>query len=382
MSPTSAEVRRARAAAEAAEWATRFDSGDLALSARTEFMEWLRESPMHVSEMLRIGRLTGGLSRFNHWDRIAPAGDVSLETVTRLSDRRAIPLAERSARTWVRWIAAIAATLACVVVSAMLLKQQLSTTAIHTQPGERREVTLADGSIIQLAPNTDLRVRLQPHIRSMVIERGEASFRVSKDPMRPFVVDAAKAQIRAVGTIFSVVCNAEAVVVTVTEGRVSVTPAADRAATPLDGTVATGVALTANERIIVSARGIPSPIRHLDSVPMLAWGDNRLIFEARSVADVANQFNRRNALQIRLTDNALASRTISATLDVNDPQSFVDFLQSVAGTTSKRNGDEIIVTPDGRGAHRVGPVISSIKRFKKNPAHGESNPGPNAVLHL
>jgi transmembrane sensor len=356
MSPSSADMRRARAAAEAAEWTTRFDSGHLSTSERSEFMDWLRESPIHVSEMLQIGRLTSDLRKFNDWGRIVPSGDVSLETVTRLTDYRAVQAPKRHERTHrVRWLAAIAASLTCVAVFLTVFKQQLWTTDIHTQKDERREITLADGSIVQLSPNTDLRIRLQSHIRSVVMQHGEATFRVAKDPLRPFIVDAASVKVQAVGTMFSVARNAEAVVVTVAEGRVSVTPAATAADASRDG-AAVGLSLKANERVIVSARGIASPIRHLESVPILDWGDNRLVFEASSVADVVRQFNRRNTVQIRVIGNALALRTVTGIFDASDPQSFVDFLQSFAGATSNRNGEEILVTQGVTGAGPVVPV--------------------------
>jgi transmembrane sensor len=346
-------MRRARAAAEAAEWTARFDSGHVSTSERTEFMDWLRESPIHVSEMLQIGRLTSDLSKFDNWGRIAPAGDVSLETVTHLTPYRAVEAPNRHERTHrVRQLAAIAASLMCVAVYLIVFKQQLWTTDIHTQNDERREITLADGSIVQLSPDTDLRIRLQSHIRSVMIQHGEATFRVAKDPLRPFIVDAASAKIQAVGTMFSVARNAEAVVVTVAEGRASVTPAADASR---DG-AAVGLSLTANERVIVSVRGIASPIRHLESVPILDWSDNRLVFEASSVADVVKQFNRRNTVQIRLIDSALALRTVTGIFDASDPQSFVDFLQSFAGATSNRNGEEIVVTLGVTGAGPIAPV--------------------------
>lgn len=183
MSSSSADVRRARAAAEAAEWTLRIDEGNLSPAERNEFMGWLRESPIHVSEMLRIGRLTFDLSKFGDWDHISPASDVSSATVTRLHAR---PAVRTTRRRWhaprVRRLAAVAVILIGIAAFLATFKQQLSTTDIRTQTGERREITLADGSIIQLSPSTELHVRLQPTLRSVTIQHGEAAFRVAKDP--------------------------------------------------------------------------------------------------------------------------------------------------------------------------------------------------------
>jgi transmembrane sensor len=355
MSTSSAEMRRARAVAEAAEWTVRLDSEHLSMSDRAELVDWFRESPIHVAEMLRIGRLTAALSKFD-WERIPPVADLPVETVSFLAAHRAAgsPM-QRRRNHRARWLAGMAASLAFVAVLLMLFRQQLSTTVIHTQIGERREITLADGSIVRLSSNTDLRIRLQPHTRSVVIERGEAIFRVAKDPSRPFIVDAASARVQAVGTLFSVARNAGSVVVTVTEGRVSVTPAAT-SADVAHGANTLVLSLRANEGVAVSAHGVTSTVRRLEKVPTLEWSDNRLVFEDTRVADVVEQFNRRNPIQIRLTNHTVASRIVSGIFDASDPQSFVDFLRTVAGTTSMNSGDEIAVTLSATGN---GPIVSA-----------------------
>ena len=58
MNPTSADARRARVASEAAAWAQRLNSPHPSQLELGEFVDWLRESPVHVAEMLRIERLT------------------------------------------------------------------------------------------------------------------------------------------------------------------------------------------------------------------------------------------------------------------------------------------------------------------------------------
>jgi transmembrane sensor len=354
MSASSTQLRRARAAEEAAEWVTRLDSGPLSPSERNEFLNWLRESPLHVSEMLQISRISSALSKFGQWNWLAPPGEVSRTSPAHNGvPHSATPVPHQRATRSLRPLSALAASLT-ILVGVMTLHQPLSGNNLHTQIGERRQITLADGSVVQMSSNTDLQIRLEPTRRSVTLQRGEASFRVAKDPSRPFIVDASAAQVQAVGTMFTVARSTESVVVTVTEGRVSVTPAdAGDSVTP-GGTSAARVSLTANERIVVSSRGVVSPVRRVENDPLIEWGDNRLAFDRVSVADVVKQFNRRNTVQIRLSDTSLGSRTISGVFYTRDPQSFVDVLQSVVGTTSSHNGDEIVVTIGTAGA---GPAV-------------------------
>ena len=71
MTTPSSESRRARAAEEAAEWLQRFESGHISASDRGDFVDWLRESPLHVAETLRIKRLASALAEFPDWSKVA-----------------------------------------------------------------------------------------------------------------------------------------------------------------------------------------------------------------------------------------------------------------------------------------------------------------------
>jgi len=271
---SATDIRRARAAAEAAEWAVRLDAGDSSTSERVEFVDWLRESPLHVSEMLRIGRLTSALSGFDDWDRIAPAVDVPFEDTPTVINHPRFLTAKPPRRDYrLRWFAGIAASVLVVVGSLVAFRQQLSSTHIRTQIGERREITLTDGSVVRLSPNTDLRIWLQPRLRSVMIVQGEALFHVAKDASRPFVVDAASAKVQAVGTMFSVVRNDESVIVTVAEGIVRVTPTMTSADASQPGAIAASLSLGANERVSVSGHGVTGAVRRVESVPMIDWAD-------------------------------------------------------------------------------------------------------------
>ena len=62
-----ASERRRRAGEEAAEWWVLFDSEDVSLETRTAFVDWLRESALHVEELLRVAQVHGALEQFQRW---------------------------------------------------------------------------------------------------------------------------------------------------------------------------------------------------------------------------------------------------------------------------------------------------------------------------
>ncbi|MDB6156511.1 MAG: hypothetical protein JWO04_217, partial [Gammaproteobacteria bacterium] len=61
-----ASDRRKRVAAEAAEWWVVLE-GEVSRTQREQYVDWLRESAMHVAEMLRIAQVHGALEQFEQW---------------------------------------------------------------------------------------------------------------------------------------------------------------------------------------------------------------------------------------------------------------------------------------------------------------------------
>jgi ferric-dicitrate binding protein FerR (iron transport regulator) len=391
-----ASDRKQRAAVEAAEWWVVLQ-GDVSRGEREAYVDWLRESSLHVAEMLRVAQVHGALAQFERWNQIPSSGSGEPQgTVVPLPEapRPRLPRQEPPKRTYwrVRIAWSVAATLLIIAGLAALFFPWHGQ-VIETQRGERREMALADGTVVQVDPETVLRVDYEPHTRRVVLERGRALFHVAKNAERPFLVRADGTTVRAVGTAFAVEQRPDAVVVTVAEGKVAVfpshasidpmrlptaetaapgregetawlagrgspqgPPSPSAASTPVrkaagggappesldsasrnSGENAVGTSgramgeifLTANEQVTVAGSGSAAPIREVDSTRALAWADGRLIFEDESVERAVAQFNRYNRIQISINDTALARRPISGVFSASDPESFVAFIQTV-----------------------------------------------------
>ena len=339
---TTAPERRARAAAEAAEWAMRLRA-EMSVAERGAFVDWMRESPLHVAEMLRVAKTEAALAAYTRWDEHAPATPLTESNVVPLPNsagRARVHAGVSRTRRSLRYTAALAASLGAIAVGVLFVNGFFATSTISTQHFERREITLADGSVVYIAPDSTLQIHMTNQQRSIRLDRGEALFHVAKDKNRPFVVSADDTQVKAVGTAFGVQHADGGTVVTVAEGRVAVSQKeSDRNSAGAPAVVSLG----ANEQLTVSATGAVSAKRIVDAQAVLAWADNRLIFEDSSVADVVRRFNARNRVQIRIADPALASRPVSGVFNASDPQSFVSFLEAAAGATAKQGSQEIIV---------------------------------------
>ena len=331
--------RRKRAVADAADWWVQLQSNDEPRSVREQYVDWLRESPIHVAEMLRVAQIHGALEQFNHWAKIDTISDdgidgnvISLrpfnsEELSRHGIPRSQPL-----RLWT-----ISASVGLIIIATSWFYLSAQTNVIVTDRGERREVALNDGSTVEVDPETRLRVKFNDKTRDIWLEFGRALFKVAKNPNRPFEVHAGDAVVRAVGTLFGVDRQSNGVVVTVAEGKVAVTRGV---ADPMP------VALVANQQVTVRKSGSAEAPRKVDSTRALAWAAGRLVFENDPVSSVVAQFNRYNHVQIQVTDDAIAARPVSGVFDASDPESFVAFLQSVARVHIERSeGQGIIISP-------------------------------------
>ncbi|MGC4030040.1 MAG: FecR domain-containing protein [Steroidobacteraceae bacterium] len=330
--------RRERAAEQAAE-SLLVPPEAMSPQQRAELVDWLCESPVHVAEMLRVSRVHAALQVYRGWEQHSP--DCSAPAASVLEFRSRTPEVQQGTnRGHRRMTWAAAAALVMMLVGAAWLMLRSGPMTLQTLPGERRELTLADGSVVDLAPASELKVRLGVSERSLWLVRGEAFFHVRKDPRRPFVVAVDDMHVRAVGTAFGVRREGQGAVVTVLEGRVSVSNRLTGAAVQApDSAVLVG----ANEQLRIAQRGVsPGPVRHVDATAESAWTSGELVFDDQPVEEVVRRFNAYNRTQIIIDDPQLGERRVSGVFRTSDPESFVSFLQSVVDLSTVRVDDRRI----------------------------------------
>ncbi len=368
-----ARERRAVASEAAAEWWLRLQNEAMPAFEREQFVDWLRESPLHVGEMLRMAQVHDSLAQFQRWTGIATGSSQAAlpdaaaeENVVQLRPQPQIPPIQTKGPFKRARIAGLAAAIVAVAFAAAWFIHGLGWQTIETDRGERREVALADGSVLQVGPQTRLRVRFTEQQRNIILDQGATLFRVAKNPRRPFIVEMNQTLVRAVGTAFGVEQRGYAVVVTVAEGKVAVQheTAAQRSgneAAPLisgpslEQSGAPRIALTApdqplillaGQQVSVPGTGRIGSVRKVDSERELAWASGRLVFEQAAISEVIEAFNRYNRVQLTVADPALGLRHISGVFDASDPESFIAFLASVTPVrVVRRDAGSIELTP-------------------------------------
>ena len=330
----------------ASQWLVRLSSPDVSLKERREFVAWLKRSPVHLHEYLRMERTWAELAEVDADKRLSVAELLAAE------DSNVIEL-EPNAPAWMpapkqratrRFGAAIAA---CVVlaVAAFFSFQALVPGRYSTGIGEQRTIRLEDGSTIALNTNTAIRVELTDNMRRVSLLRGEALFNVAKDPARPFRVLSDRAIAQAIGTSFVVRRDNGDTVVTVIEGQVAVARFDQINLAATSEVPPEALRLSAGVRADIVAQDIQtSAVPNLAAVT--AWKTGRLIFEGEALSEVVAEFNRYNRVQLVLEDSTLSSEQLSGVFDADNPQALVRFLERAnVIEPAQASADRIVLTP-------------------------------------
>lgn len=193
--------------------------------------------------------------------------------------------------------------------------------AFETRRGERRQVQLPDGSLLDLNTATRVQIAFHEDSRHVDLKSGEAVFTVRRDTARPFTVAAGQARIRVTGTRFGVRKDKHEVTVSVDGGSV------EFSAGPW--WKATQVRLGAGD-IAHCEDGAVSPPYQGDVATRLAWQRGRLVFHDQPLSQVVAELNRYMQQPIRVVDARVARLRVSGTLDINEPQAALELLPEIA----------------------------------------------------
>jgi transmembrane sensor len=204
-----------------------------------------------------------------------------------------------------------------------------------TAPGERRNVTLADGTQFELAPASRLRVPVLYGRMGRDVElEGEAFFQVVHNDARPFRVRAKGATTIDVGTAFDVAAyGSDSIVrVVVAEGRVRV------GARDLLG---------AGDVAAVAADGRRLALTHEDDLSAyIGWTRNELTFRDTPLRDVAPVLARWYGVTITVTDTTLGRQLVRATFNMQSMTEVLTSVSSAVGAHYTQQGRVILIAPD------------------------------------
>lgn len=352
MNSSDAQTRVA-VAEQAAEWFVANDAGQLDARESAALLAWLRASPMHVEELLRVAVIARDLPRAcadpaHSADALLALARAGTENehdgpAESLWSRLRAAVEDMPARRGLS--AAVALGALGTVAVAVLLSWNLrpgapvavpeSVTALHfvTGHGQQQTRRLADDSVLHLNTDTDVTVRYSRSARLVTLAAGEAAFEVTHEAGRPFRVSAGAAEVVDLGTRFDVRRDDGSTVVTVAEGRVAVAPS------PMPATGGGNspeppqpLELGAGQQVTVARGAVwPATPVAVDAAHAMAWLHHQIVFDGQPLGRVVAEFNRYAPKPIEIATPALRDLEISGVFSVDDSEAFVAFLRSLEG---------------------------------------------------
>jgi transmembrane sensor len=201
--------------------------------------------------------------------------------------------------------------------------------AFRTERGERRVVTLEDGSRLSLDASSLVRVRYTAEARRLELVRGQVRFDVAHDVRRPFSVQARDQTVIATGTAFNIDLLGSKVLVTLIQGHVTVlkderTGLRLLPARSLDRSKARPPVFVLNPgQQLVATQGGPAHVELASIDRATAWETGRLLFEDEALPAVAERVSRYSEYPI-IVDPSARDLRISGVFNVGDVPNFVD----------------------------------------------------------
>ncbi len=235
--------------------------------------------------------------------------------------------------------------------------------------GERRIVTLADGSQLTLDSRSEVRVRYTADARALTLIQGQARFDVAHDVARPFTVAAAGHKVVATGTAFDVDLLGPKLLVTLLKGHVVVLPkgaptipwvpdatsagagsatraGAESLASSRAGEASERIYLDPGEQLVMSSGGAPE-VSHVDIERVTAWERGEIVFDNEPLASVIQRMNRYGPRQIIISDERMGSLRIIGVFHEGDVDGFVSTIAAYLAVKVRERPDGDVVLEAG-----------------------------------
>lgn len=317
---------------EAVAWHVRLASLEAGEALFTEFSAWLESDPANRAAYDTIE------------DFDAALGDHISQMHEKRSPQQPIGFERRpfakptSMAVWTLGVSAIAAVLA---IFFLVSTTPPSAKRYATGIGQSRVVALSDGSKIEMNTATTLFVQESSRERRVMLERGEAAFRIHHEKDRPFIVHVGDREIRDMGTVFDVLDNGRTVLVAVAEGQIAVASA----------TGGEPVQMHAGQRLVHTEGSRFSTLDTVDPRWVTAWRSGYLVYRNAPLRDVVADLNRYFRQPISVEEGAASGQHFSGVLRIRDENTAVAELTAFLPILAIRKNDGTIQLQAAKPKH-------------------------------
>ncbi|SFE57359.1 FecR family protein [Paracidovorax wautersii] len=323
--------------------------GEAAQRARAAMNQWRSKSPEHAAALLEAR---------HRWDALSGMADglrAHFDEPEAAMSAHADPSSRRGPQRR-KLLLSIAGLLGGGLVAGRgaqwYWQQPVFQAAYATRTSQMLKVTLPDGtsetgeagsvgSLLDLAPQSEIEVTLYRQRRIARLARGEVRFEVAHDSRRPFLVHTREAVIEVVGTIFTVRDRGGPVTVGVERGHVRVRvrvqlrqPHAKRQADALSEPID-----LMRGDLLEIRDGQADAVRQADTAALSAWRDGWLVFENTPLADALAAVNSYRAQPIVATGQRTSAMRLSGRFRTNDSTGLIAALPSILPLSAIHRAD-------------------------------------------
>lgn len=334
----------------AAHWRARAASDEMSPADEHAFEKWVDEQPANQNAADRVQEV---------WDIFEDTGDDVHVKALRQS-----ALADAAAPTTSPWFGRLAVAAAAGLIVTLMAPQfldqapsvqQVEQTGPQAQvqpgtvadtrteyvaaTGERFEATLPDGTLVTLNTNTRIAIDFSSNERIVKLTRGQAFFKVAKNPDRPFIVKAADRHITALGTAFEVRLDPGRIEVVLTEGRVAITHAPERAG--ISAIPASEIVLAPGEALI-AVLGKPQEVVAANIEQKLRWRDGLVEFQDTPLRTAVAEMSRYSNRPMTIADDQVGNLRISGVFRTGDISNFGDIVSAILPVDARTEADGTI----------------------------------------
>lgn len=300
---------------EAIGWAVRLQSGSATEQDRAACESWRAAQPSHEQAWQKVQGVEAA------FQNLPLATDEVALTTLEGANRRAVRNGRRRAFK-LAGLGIVALAGGFTAYATLPLQQPI---AYATAVGERRRLSLTDGTTLNLNTGSEVEVAFSFLRRLIVLKQGEIFIETGKDAdsvtgRRPFWVHTAQARLEAIGTRFGVRQGGDSTRVHIIEGLVAIHP--------LSGN---SVLARAGDVIEVRADS-PGPVRVSDAAfDPSAWSRGELVARRMRVADFLKELRRYRRAPLDW-ESAVADLRISGVFQLDGPDPTERALEVLAGT--------------------------------------------------
>jgi len=190
--------------------------------------------------------------------------------------------------------------------------QTLRFSEIKVPSGQMSQLTLSDGTKVWLNSGTTLRFPEHFGDKSRTVTvRGEAFFKVAKNPDKPFIVNSTNLKVEVLGTSFNFSAYKEDAYTSVTlvEGKVAV-----------QDSLGKQIAQLGPGQMATKDKGSGRlDIKEVKTSSYAAWTEGKIVFDDESLDQIACKLERWFNVEISFADEKLKSKRFTGTILKNKP---------------------------------------------------------------